>query len=173
MEDTGDKKLCEEIVDIDGRALSVLPELDYTILLGASIYCFNSCLSFAVELLRSQGYANLNWWKLTDQTAGVICDDVKYHLDDKSYINPKLYDDFNDLCYKRDRIVHSFSITDGETKEQMLQTKIKGTAKNKDEADRQFPITRDYMKKFIKQVLDLNYRLDDVRDLMRFHGDYK
>lgn len=171
MDDIDDNKYWEKL-GIDYRAASVLPKLDYTVLIGASIYCFDRCLSLTVELLNSQGYTYLNWWKLTDETAGVISNDVKNHLDDKSYINPKLYDDFNTLRHKRDRIVHAFPVTDN-NKEQTLRTKIKGTDKNKDDADRQFPITRDYMKDFIKQATDFEYRLNDVRDLMKDQGDYK
>lgn len=160
-------------IGIDGRAASILPELDYITLLGASVYCFDRCQSLIVELLRSQGCVNLDWWKLTDQTAGMICDDVKNHLDDKSYINPKLHDDFQDLCHRRDRIIHAFPCTDEETGEQYLRTKVKATARNHAEANKQFPITRDYMTQFIEKVTDFEYRPDDVRTQMRNHKDYK
>lgn len=177
MEDIDDKKYWEEL-RVDDRAVSVLPKLDYTALVGASVYYFDRCQSFIVELLVHQPTIGLEWRNLTDKTAGQLCPIVEKHLDDKSYIDPKLHDVFSDLSEQRDRIVHGYPVTDTETGEQRLHTKNKEKTKNeqdweKPDAGKQYPITHEYMLDFIKQVADLTYRLDDVRALMKDHKDYK
>lgn len=155
-----------EAIGVDYRAASILPELDYTVLLGVSVYCFNRCQSFIIELLRSQGIG-LEWAILTDYTAGKLCPYIEQHIDDKEYVSPKLLGNYEVLCEQRNRIIHGFPVTDGETGEQRLSTKEKGKSGS------QFPVNTQYMEEFIRQVTDFEYRLDEVRTLMREFGDYK
>lgn len=155
-----------EAIGVDHRAASILPELAYTMLLGASVYCFSRCQSSIVELLRSQRIG-LEWATLTDCTAGKLCPYIEQHIDDKEYVSPKLLGDYKVLCGQRNRIIHGFPVTDGETGEQRLSTKEKG------ESGDQSPVGKQRMEKFIRQVTDFEHRLYEIRNLMCEHGDYK
>lgn len=140
--------------EVEQRAASVLPTADYTILLGASIYSFNYCLAYIIELLSSQIHPKLDWYTLTDKTAGMICGDVEDYLDNKDNINPKLHVVYKNLCNRRNRIIHSFPVTGDHGVEQRLQTKTR--------ANNQSAITKEYMKDFIHDVTDFRNRLGKI-----------
>ena len=74
----------------------------------------------------------------------------------------------DDLVERRNRIVHTFAVTD-ETG-QALRTKTRHNLTVPEKPDQQFPITRKYLQDFISAVKDMDYKLDDFRECLRSHG---
>ncbi len=133
-----------------------LPSKRYRELLGSAICVFNSNNAFIVEnILRFDENDAYNWCELIDKTSGSLSKDVK------KVISEKFGDDievlFEELVDSRNRIVHSFQITNS-VGEQSLATKEKVK-----DGNRQFEITEAYMLEFISKNEKLSDMLHTIR----------
>ncbi len=130
-----------------------LPSEYYTVLLGVAICVFNSNNGFIIEnILRNDNNKVYNWSDLIDMTSGKLSSPIKETITKNS--NTDIAQKFSDLVEKRNRIIHSFQITDYDG-EQRLQTK--------DKNNKQYVITEMYLKEFIKQNEELSTALHEFR----------
>lgn len=117
-----------------------LPTKEYRELLGSAICVFNSNNSFIIEnILREDGGRNYSWYDLIDKTSGQLKAAINDTITTKA--GSEIAQIFSDLVDKRNRIIHSFQITNDD-KEQILATK--------DKQHNQFIITKEYLLDFIK-----------------------
>ena len=117
-----------------------LPTKEYRELLGSAICVFNSNNSFIIEnILREDGGRNYSWYDLIDKTSGQLKAAINDTITTKA--GSQIAQIFSDLVDKRNRIIHSFQITNDD-KEQILATK--------DKQHNQFVITKEYLLDFIK-----------------------
>ena len=117
-----------------------LPTKEYRELLGNAICVFNSNNSFIIEnILREDGGRNYSWYDLIDKTSGQLKAAINDTITTKA--GSEIAQIFSDLVDKRNRIIHSFQITNDD-KEQILATK--------DKQHNQFVITKEYLLDFIK-----------------------
>ena len=117
-----------------------LPTKEYRELLGSAICVFNSNNSFIIEnILREDGGRNYSWYDLIDITSGQLKAAINDTITTKA--GSEIAQIFSDLVDKRNRIIHSFQITNDD-KEQILATK--------DKQHNQFVITKEYLLDFIK-----------------------
>lgn len=133
-----------------------LPSKKYRELLGTALSVFNSNNAFVIEnILKTKEEHQYDWYDLIDTTSGSkkMKSAIKNTITENS--DDKIANLFEDLCEKRNRIIHSFQITSNE--EQILATKEK-------ETNKQFIITEDYLTDFIKE----NERLSTM--LHKFRG---
>lgn len=139
-----------------------LPENEYRELLGTAIYVFNQNFAFFVEIISTyygNNIDNFDWYHLIDMTAGEFYNNVKSKINNED-VNLAL-EEFNKVKDKRDRIVHSFGITNTENK-QVLQTKTKTTKGNI-----QTEITEEYLFDFIKDNDNLSNKLYELREKLK------
>ena len=88
-----------------------LPSKKYRELLGSSITVFNSNNSFMIEnYLKIETSNSFDWYSLIDMTSGRLKNSVQSEI--KKASNLKIMEKFEELVEKRNRIVHSFQITD-------------------------------------------------------------
>lgn len=130
-----------------------LPSRKYRELLGAALCVFNSNIQFIIENILAKSPSN-SWYFLTDDRNQLLLNTLKKEL---SNIDVDIESLFRDLKERRNRIVHSFQITDTDG-EQRLATKTN------DPQNEQFVITENYLKEFIKDNESLCMRLYDIRD---------
>lgn len=117
-----------------------LPTKEYRELLGSEICVFNSNNSFIIEnILREDEGRNYSWYDLIDKTSGQLKAAINDTITTKA--GSEIAQIFSDLVDKRNRIIHSFQITNDD-KEQILATK--------DKQHNQFVITKEYLLDFIK-----------------------
>lgn len=117
-----------------------LPTKEYRELLGSAICVFNSNNSFIIEnILREDGGRNYSWYDLIDKTSGQLKAAINDTITTKA--GSEIAQIFSDLVDKRNRIIHSFQITNDD-KEQILATK--------DKQHNRFVITKEYLLDFIK-----------------------
>ena len=117
-----------------------LPTKEYRELLGSAICVFNSNNSFIIEnILREDGGRNYSWYDLIDKTSGQLKAAINDTITTKA--GSEIAQIFSDLVDKRNRIIHSFQITNDD-KEQILATK--------DKQHNQFVITKEYLLDLIK-----------------------
>lgn len=130
-----------------------LPEKDYRELLGSAICVFNSNNNFMIEnILRIQTDDTYNWYTLIDKESGKLKSDVR-----KIINNEEIYSLFEDIVVMRNRIIHSYQITESQSNEQILCTKTKNPE------NKQFHITREYLMEFIKKNESLCLLLHKLR----------
>lgn len=132
-----------------------LPSKEYRNLLGTALCVFNSNNAFVIENILNIDEEHLyEWHDLIDKTSGSrkLKSAIKNTITDKS--DNKIANLFEELCDKRNRIIHSFQITSNE--EQILSTKEK-------ETNKQFIITEDYLTDFIKENERLSTMLHEFR----------
>lgn len=143
----------KSIIMYEEYTKQALPNKEYCELLGIALCVFNSNNAFIIEnILREDAGVNYDWYDLIDKTSGELSHAIKNTITKKAgtFIG-KL---FNDIVSKRNRIIHSFQITDKD-EEQRLVTK--------DNANNQYVITENYLKEFIKQNELLSSELHKVR----------
>lgn len=129
-----------------------LPTRHYRELLGSAICVFNSNNGFIIEnILRVDHTGEYDWYVLTDKMSGQLCELSATCGDDIKNL-------FEELIAMRNRIVHSFRITNA-AGEQVLATKEKVSKGNQ-----QFEITEEYLLDFIAK----NEKLSDM--LHNFRG---
>ena len=112
---------------------------EYRELLGSAICVFNSNNSFIENILREDEGRNYSWYDLIDKTSGQLKAAINDTITTKA--GSEIAQIFSDLVDKRNRIIHSFQITNDD-KEQILATK--------DKQHNQFVITKEYLLDFIK-----------------------
>lgn len=130
-----------------------LPSKGYRELLGSAVCVFNSNNQFVIENILRIESSSYNWYDLINKTSGQLTDPIKETITKHS--DTKIADLFSLIVSKRNRIMHSFQITEND--EQILRTKTK--TKNHE----QFNITEAYLLKFIKDNEKLSSMLHDFR----------
>jgi hypothetical protein len=128
-----------------------LPSKRYRELLGASICVFNSNNQFIIENILRIDNSNYNWYELIDKTSGQLSSPLKETITKNS--DTKIAELFSSIIDKRNRIIHSFQVT--ENNEQILRTKTKN--------HEQFNITETYLLEFIKDNENLSSMLHSFR----------
>ena len=132
-----------------------LPEKDYRELLGSAICVFNSNNNFIIEnIVKGDKNNQYIWHDLIDLSSGDLEKAIKEIITQKTG-NTKIGKLFGKLCEIRNRIVHSFQITNEEG-EQIL------ASKNKEGI--QYRITKEYLLNFIKLNEKLSLELYKYRD---------
>ena len=130
----------------------VLPDKEYRALLGSALCVFNSNNQFIIEKVLKIDSSAHDWYELTDDTSGQLLSKVEKIIGDKSSSEiSKLY---HHLTLKRNRIVHSFLSTVGNT--QILRTK--------DKEHNQFDITNKYLLEFISENNRLSTMLYNLKN---------
>ncbi|MCI0130023.1 hypothetical protein [Vagococcus sp. CY53-2] len=130
-----------------------LPSKKYRELLGSSITVFNSNTSFVIEnYLKIETSNSFDWYSLIDMTSGRLKNSVQSEI--KKASNLKIMEKFEELVEKRNRIVHSFQITDIDGEQRLA---------SKDRNHVQFVITEDYLHRFIKENEELSEMLHKLR----------
>lgn len=132
-----------------------LPPKEYRELLGTALCVFNSNNSFIIENILHTDKVNYNWYELIDKESGKLNKVIVATI----VLNggQAIADLFSDLVERRNRIIHSFQITNNDG-EQILATKTKVKDGNK-----QFIITKEYLMQFIKDNEKLSSLLYDYR----------
>ena len=128
-----------------------LPSKRYRELLGSAMCVFNSNNSFVIEnILNNQDY--YSWYDLIDMESGRLFKPINGAITKVS--NTEIAFLFQEIVNKRNRIVHSFQITDKDN-EQRLATK--------DKNNEQFIITEEYLLLFISENEKLSIMLHSFR----------
>ena len=128
-----------------------LPAKKYRELLGSAICVFNSNNQFIIENILRIDNSNYNWYELIDKTSGELSEPIKETITKNS--DTKITSLFSELISKRNRIVHSFQIT--ENNEQILRTKNR--------KHEQYTITEEYLLEFIQNNESLSSMLHNFR----------
>jgi hypothetical protein len=128
-----------------------LPSKKYRELIGSAICVFNANNQFVIENILRIDNSNYNWYELTDKVSGELSEPIKETITKNS--DTKISSLFSELIAKRNRIVHSFQIT--ENREQILRTKNK--------KHEQYNITEEYLLEFIKANENLSSMLHNFR----------
>lgn len=129
-----------------------LPQKGYRELLGSALSVFNSNNAFVIENILRTDSQNYDWYELIDRTSGQLKKPIKRTITEKS--GEEIADLFKKIVDKRNRIIHSFQITN-EDDEQILATK--------DRNNKQFHITEEYLLTFIKDNEQLSGLLHEFR----------
>lgn len=136
-----------------------LPSKEYRELLGSAICVFNSNNAFIIENILHTDSTTNNWYDLVDLTSGALSRKINDTISRRAGNDiAKL---FSELVEMRNRIIHSFQIT-AENGEQMLATKTR-----KEDGNRQFRITEDYLMEFIQKNDILSDKLHEYRRSLR------
>ena len=121
--------------------------------MGSAICVFNSNNSFIIEnILKHDIDSRYDWYELIDRVSGRLAEPIKETITKSS--GKGVTTIYENAVLMRNRIVHSFQITD-ESGEQILATKSKD--------GKQFRITEEYLYDFIKKNVDLSILLHDFR----------
>ncbi len=129
-----------------------LPSKEYRELLGSAICVYNSNNSFIIENILNNDNGQYTWHQLIDSESGLLFKPIKDTITKASDTNIACL--FEEIVIKRNRIVHSFQITDNDG-EQRLATK--------DKKHMQYVITEDYLLCFIKENEKLSSLLHSFR----------
>lgn len=130
-----------------------LPTKEYRELLGTALCVFSSNNGFFIEnILRFDANDTLSWYELIDKSSGELRMIAKSILaNEQGQAIVKL---FQKIVKMRNRIIHSFRITNKEG-EQSLATKTKDGI--------QFEITEAYLMEFIQENDTLSSMLHELR----------
>lgn len=138
-----------------------LPSKKYRELLGTAIYVFNSNNNFIIETyLRENVSDDHNWYQLIDKTSGMLQNKVKESIIEKSG-NTKITDLFSKLIEVRNRIIHSFAITEEKIVEDDKDHQILATKRKN--AKLQDIITVELLQNFIEDNDKLSSLLHELR----------
>lgn len=142
-----------DIVMYEPYTRQALPDRKYRDLLGSAICVFNSNNSFVIEnILRTDGGDKYNWHELIDKTSGQLRQVINDTITNKA--GCEISQLFDELVNERNRIIHSFQITDCNDK-QVLATKDRNNC--------QFVITEEYLLDFIRKNEKLSDKLHKFR----------
>lgn len=129
-----------------------VPPIEYIILLGTALCVFNQNNQFIIEnIMRCD--KNISWFDLIDFESGKLRPYIAETITKNS--NSDIENLFSRLVSKRNRIIHSFQCTHND--EQVLATKERITHK-------QYHITKEYLKEFIKENEKLSDMLHKFRE---------
>lgn len=129
-----------------------LPSKYYRELLGTALCVFNSNNNFVIENFLNDS-VKYNWYDLIDKESGNIVQIVKTQFMRRGA--EEIWKSFFEIVEKRNRIIHSFRITNTDG-EQILATKDKKTQE-------QFNITEKYLINFIEKNDELSNELHEFR----------
>ena len=132
-----------------------VPSQTYRELLGTALCVFNSNNSFVIENVLHTNDKDYNWYELIDKESGQLKKVIKETILTKT--DNDILDLFSDIVEMRNRIIHSFQITDKDG-EQRLATKTKIR-----DGNIQFVITEEYLNEFIKKNETLCLKLYEYR----------
>ena len=119
-----------------------LPDRYYRELLGSALCVFNSNNAFIIEnILRVSD--SCDWYNLMDKESGKLIASVVDTICKNG--NEEIKTEFEKLIAMRNRIIHSFQITDTDGK-QRLATKTR-----EKDGNRQFVIDEEYLIEFIRK----------------------
>ena len=131
-----------------------LPSKAYRELLGTALVVFNANNAFMIEnILKQSDYQDYDWYQLIDLRSGEL--KKLLYVFSKSINAETVSSLFTELIKDRNRIVHSFQITDKDH-EQRLATK--------DRDHHQFVITEEFLMNFIKKNEVLSFELYRIRE---------
>ena len=133
-----------------------LPDKEYRTLLGSALCVFSSNNAFIIENILRIDNTKYDWYALMDRTSGGLEPIIRETIC-KVAGDCEIADVFKDIIRMRDRIVHSFQITDKDG-EQRLATKEKQKNGNK-----QFVITKELLLEFIAKNGELSSKLHSFR----------
>lgn len=132
-----------------------LPDKTYRELLGTALCVFNSNNSFIIEnILKNDSDKIYNWYELIDRESGKLIKPVKNTISKKAK-SEEIADLFDRIVTMRNRIVHSFQITDKDEKQRLA-------TKNRTD-NIQFVITEEILKEFIAENEKLSILLHKFR----------
>ncbi|WP_414150091.1 selenium binding protein [Acetobacterium carbinolicum] len=130
-----------------------LPEKEYRALLGSALCVFNSNSAFIIEnILNFDEKKQFDWYELMDRTSGNLKSSIMETITKVS--NSKISILFFSLVNKRNRIIHSFQITDTDGKQKLA---------TKDKSNKQYVITEQFLQEFIKENEELSGMLHSLR----------
>lgn len=130
-----------------------LPSKYYRELLGSAMCVFNSNNAFIIEnILKMDKDNKYDWYKLIDKTSGQLKSAVEHIF--ISQLGKEITQLFRELVDKRNRLIHSFQITDSDG-EQRLATK--------DRNNNQDVISENMLLDFIKLNEELSSKLHKLR----------
>lgn len=130
-----------------------LPEKEYRALLGSALCVFNSNNAFIIEnILNFDEKKQFDWYELMDRTSGNLKSSIMETITKVS--NSKISILFFSLVNKRNRIIHSFQITDTDGKQKLV---------TKDKSNKQYVITEQFLQEFIKENEELSGMLHSLR----------
>lgn len=130
-----------------------LPSKDYRELLGSALCVFNSNNAFIIEnILKSDNNNRYSWYKLIDMASGDLSEPIKDTITKAS--NTKIACLFAKIINRRNRIIHSFQITDRDGNQKLA---------TKDKNHKQYIITEDYLLEFIRKNEKLSTLLHSFR----------
>lgn len=130
-----------------------LPNKKYRELLGSAICVFNSNNSFIIEnILKRDDDGKYSWYNLIDEPSGELTKPIKETITKNS--DTKIAKSFNAIVEMRNRIVHSFQITDKDGTQKLATKEKNGT---------QYIITEEYLFEFIRKNEKLSILLHDFR----------
>ena len=136
-----------------------VPAKKYLELLGTAICVFNLNNAFIIENILHTDRTASNWYDLVDLTSGALSRKINDTISQRA--GNDIAELFSELVEMRNRIIHSFQIT-AENGEQMLATKTR-----KEDGNRQFRITEDYLMEFIQKNDILSDKLHEYRKSLR------
>lgn len=130
-----------------------LPSREYRELLGSAVCVFNSNNSFIIENILRLNDNQYSWTQLLDNNTGYL----KRAIEDTitKIAGNSIAKLFEDIIKRRNRIVHSFQITDSDG-EQKMATRDKETGE-------QYVITQEYLLNFISDNERLSGMLYSLR----------
>ena len=136
-----------------------LPEENYLCLVGAALCVFNSNNAFIIENILHTNNTNYSWYELMDFESGNLCSAIANTISAKAGNDIQVL--FNEIVRRRNRIVHSFRITDAKGKQRLAtKTKVK-------EGNEQFVIDEGYLEDFIRLNDELSTKLNAYRNSLR------
>lgn len=130
----------------------VLPSKEYRELLGTCLCVFNANNSFIVENVLANSN-DLSWYNLMDLESGKL--QKQFKKMEESFPED-IVNIFFDLVKRRNRIIHSFQITQDDSQILATKTKVK-------DGNLQFVISKEYLLEFIAINEKLSLLLYDFR----------
>lgn len=143
----------------DNLTCQSLPEEHYLCLVGAALCVFNSNNAFIIENILHTNNTDYSWYELIDLESGNLRSAIAKTISAKAGNDIQAL--FNEIVRRRNRIVHSFRITDAKGKQRLAtKTKVK-------EGNEQFVIDEGYLEDFIRLNDELSTKLNAYRNSLR------
>lgn len=133
-----------------------LPSKYYRELLGSAMCVFNSNNAFIIEnILKKDKENKYDWYKLIDKTSGQLKSVLEDIFVSQLEIEKDITQLFCKLVDKRNRLIHSFQITDNDGKQRLA---------TKDRNNNQYIISESMLLDFIKLNEELSNKLYILRE---------
>ena len=118
-------------------------------MLGSALCVFNSNNAFIIEnILKNDPTGIKSWFDLVDKESGNLKSDIRETI--TANYGDEVERQFEEIVDKRNRIVHSYQITDKDNRQKLATKERKGS--------HQFVITEEYLLEFIAD----NQKLSDI-----------